>query len=560
MTPLIGCIALLPADLVGSYVFAFLPLASLVRFDLSVSGNPYRCTLEEALAYSAVCVLGVGDETLCRRKLWQWCAMRRVTVKELQFSNVDVEEVAQLRGVLRRVPRDGLVHWNCDITADRLDGISCILRDKEISGRIDHLRLYKSSGGDVLKNMWENLRQVTTLLLAGTHHSEQTLSQILLARIAVQDIVLHQFSFKEATTMHAFGTQAETLTSLLLSEMSCHPLFLTVIGQSCVNLRNFEMRHYNKPDVHAWVTEAGLLAIAQGCRKLELFTVSNITCVTEAVLLALTAYCPDLSGLSCYGCASLTDAVLLALSAGCLNLRGLVCTPWAIKSIRTVEDARLLFSRLTTCPINCSYPTSPTVVANIAGALRNATELSLTNATAAHLAALPTELLARFQTISLHSALGVRVAADNLVLAAAASNANMRSLHLREGCTVTEDTLLTLAALCPGFTNLGVEYVAGGVAESALIAVVSSWPKLRCINICKNVSFTDAVLRAIAQHCPRLNWLELRANTAVSESALLALAERGGFVVLAPPASFSPESQKRIMDAHSAARRARRPQ
>jgi hypothetical protein len=72
--------------------------------------------------------------------------------------------------------------------------------------------------------------------------------------------------------------------------------------------------------------------------------------------------------------------------------------------------------------------------------------------------------------------------------------------------------------------------------------------------------FLHVVLRAIAQHCPRLNWLELRANTAVSESALLALAERGGFVVLHPPASFSPESQKRIMNAYSAARRARRPQ
>jgi hypothetical protein len=562
MLPLIKHITLLPADLVGCHVLSFLPLKSLVRLDMSVGNSLQLCAWKEAIACSTVRVS--SDEGRAQaswhRKLWQWCAVRRVTVTELVFSDVEAEEVAALKGAMHCVPPNGLVGWNCFMGTGHSNEVPCVLHDMEIISRITCLRLYNYTGGDYPLNTWNQLRRVTELLMSGPRHSEEALLQILLGRVALQTLSLDRFTFQNATTMHAISSHAKTLTTLLISDMSCHPLFLTVVGQSCANLRRLEIQHYYKPDVRAWVTEAGLLAIAEGCRRLERLELRDIPLITEDVLLAFAAQCSELLELSCSRHAPLTDAVLLGFATGCLKLRGLTCTPWVIKSVDTVEASMAMFSCLTTCPIDCSHPTSPTVVANVVEALENAVVLSLTNVTAVHLAALCDQPFVRFQSIALDCAPGSGVAADDiLTIAATASSQNLLSLHLHGGCTVRAATLLIVAALCPNITKLGVASVLGELPDSTIVTLLRHWPRLQYIDICSNVSFTDAVLRAIALHCPLLNWLHLNANTTVSESAVLQLAERGGFEVLSAPVTFSPEA-KRIVNEHYIARRIKRPQ
>jgi hypothetical protein len=142
---------------------------------------------------------------------------------------------------------------------------------------------------------------------------------------------------------------------------------------------------------------------------------------------------------------------------------------------------------------------------------------------------------------------------DRVLLALSAGCPKLReqiaSLSLYGGCTISEATLLTLAALRPGVVEIDVELVSGEVNASTLITLIRSWPKLHSGMICRNRPITDAVLRAIAAQGTRLNTLSLSANTIVSEAAVLELAESGCLASLRSPTTFNQAAQQRVRNA-----------
>jgi hypothetical protein len=247
--------------------------------------------------------------------------------------------------------------------------------------------------------------------------------------------------------------------------------------------------------------------------------------------------------------AKLTDGVLLALSVGCPKLRELQCDDWAVTTVDAVDAAQPLLSRLIHFPINRVYEASLATMTRAAALMSNVAYLSLRDLSPADIAALCRCPVPALKYISLINGPNVVVAVDELVVAMVAGSQQIASISLYGGCTISEATLLTLAALRPGVMEIDVEFVSGEVTEGTLITLIRSWPKLHSMMICRNRPITDAVLRAIAAQGTRLNALSLSANTIVSEAAVLELAESGCLASLRSPTTFNQAAQQRVRNA-----------
>jgi hypothetical protein len=404
--------------------------------------------------------------------------------------------------------------------------------------------------------VWSELKCLKRLHMYGAKHTEQALSAILLANNMLQEVTLRHFAIGNSNTVAALCSRSTSLLNLSLFMVECRPNLLVAVGNCCCNLRHLSIYILGTAAAKAWVTEAGLLAVAAGCRKLQQLTLSNIPAVSEAVLLAVAAHCPAVEWLCSAGYGTLTDAVLLALAVGCSKLRQLTCHAWAVTSVDAVDAAQSLLSRLETCPIDCTSDASPTAVARAAVLLRKATHLSLRYLSVEHIAKLCDSSLGPREGIPLTSKLDETVAVNELILKVASNSPRLKFFSFSGDCTVLESTLLTLAALYPSIISAVAQSVPGGVTEATLITLLSSWPQLTALGINHNVSVTDTVLHAVTQYCPHLYRLNLSANTIVSEEAVLELVRIPNFYMLTVPTSFSLEARQRVRNAASAAREA----
>jgi hypothetical protein len=503
MHSLIRVVSSLPAEVVGFHVFSFLAFKAVVRLDSSVSQQRYRGAIEEAFANYSVSV----PQSTHQRSQWGWCVRHVVTVTELSFAAIYTTDIALLQRMLSRVPSAGFVNWNYDTTTGNHEATLCLLRDSSISNRIASLRIFSTSNDLMISDasLWGNLSNLTVLELMDTPHADKTVSNILRSNSKLKELVLTSSTVLELNTVHAIRNHSATLTTLCLMDMECHPEILDTVGECCHNLKTLQLGAYKSSGLLLqWPTEVGLVAIARGCKQLEIFQVTCAPSVTEKVLLTMAAHCPTLKTLECDGCGKLTDAVLLALSEGCSVLRQLRCHAWAVTSADTVDAAQPLLSRLTACPFHGVSGASPVVVAKAVGLMDALTYLTIYSVSPTLIEALRGCSVPSYTGVALASHHAEAVEVDTFVSAVAEKGSKLTLLYLYRGCTLSEATLLSLPALCPGVEHLSTHF---DVTERTVLALLHGWPLLRGFDVCQNESFNDAVLRAIAEH-PHLVTLE----------------------------------------------------
>jgi hypothetical protein len=357
MACLISHVLSLSPDVVGAPVLCFLSVQDMVRLDSAVVTKRYRLPVEDSFAR---CTVNLGDtvQAMQRRNFWRWCMKRLVIIKKLQFSSLDSEDILVLEKMLQHcVSVDATVHWHCSSAADETGFVTSILNNNTIRRKITSLSWSDNAANDfppATPHVWSELKCLKRLHMYGAKHTEQALSAILLANNMLQEVTLRHFAIGNSTTVAALCSRSASLLNLSLFMVECRPNLLVAVGNCCCNLRHLSIYILGTAAAKAWVTEAGLLAVAAGCRKLQQLTLSNIPAVSEAVLLAVAAHCPAVEWLCYAGYGTLSDAVLLALAVGCSKLRQLTCHAWAVTSVDTVDAAQSLLSRLETCPIDCT--------------------------------------------------------------------------------------------------------------------------------------------------------------------------------------------------------------
>jgi hypothetical protein len=511
---LIDCLSALPASLAGSHVFSFLSLIALGRLDSAIAHNGHRLALHEAFAYVTTVMLPVAFterifeyEKKIRqfeKMIWCWCAKRGVALTKVRFSNVgNGEELDLLEKLMLRMPQNGVVRCHCESEIDVEGLASLVLRNDTIRSRITSLNLGTLGDGGVSMPHWgrENMRAAP-----GEYLPDRGL--------------------------------------------------LGTVGQHCRNLSelvvvNAKPRNRNQllADEQEWIS------VAQGCRKLTRVSIWCGTGFTEPATLAFATHCPELKALTLAMCKStVTDAVLLALAKGCPKLLVLKADEWRIQSVTTVEAAQPLLSRLVCCPLVCSTATSPPVLARVVSYLRSVHTLSISGLSVAHIEALRGLPFTpnKCGSLQLCGAGHDPVEVDHIVTAVASGRPQLRTIELERGLYISGPAMLEVARLCSDVQRVNVNCVDGvfnAFSEATLLTLMQSWPKLEIFRVGDNRSVTDVVLRAMAQHCPRMSTLNLAANWAVTEAALLEAVTLLPCCNFVPSYRFSEDVRGRIYDA-----------
>jgi hypothetical protein len=558
---LINCLSALPANVVGAHVFGFLSLTTLGRLDAALVNKEHRLLVMDAMSFITTTIplpsLGASN-VRCEKAIWRWCVDRTVTLTEVQFSNLEGgEEFTLLENILLRVRQNGVVRYICDSSTDMTESMNFALGTDTVRSRITSLGLHKTGTGRIPMWKWGNVPNVITLAVNGGTVSEVALKQLLLGISALEIVNLHDASLLSSDTVRALCGHGGSLTKILLENTTCQPELLSSIGQHCHNLKELTVMSLTQASASSpWSNEQGWMAVAHGCPKLVNATIwfagGLASGLTEAAQLAFATHCPELEvyGLGAPG-ATMTDAVLLALSAGCPKLRSLLCDKWTFESIDTIDAAQPLLSRLENCPLSCLV-TSPAIVAQTVSYLRNVKSLSILNVSAQLIDALRgrTISLEKCQTLFLSGARNGRVVVDDLVIAVAAGCPQLRAVDLVLGACITEPALTQLGVLCPNMESVHcVDHVLANVSEDALLTLASSWPKLKQLYIGDNLAYTDAALRAMGQHCTRLECVNLSLNTAVTVEALLEAVDALPYCRFLVPNSFSPVEQSWVKEA-----------
>lgn len=269
--------------------------------------------------------------------------------------------------------------------------------------------------------------------------------------------------------------------------------------------------------VDADINEDFVVAIAHGCRQLELFNLySYRTGLTDAALMALADRCTTLKCLELNGCSRLTDVAVVAVARNCSLLESL-----ALNQGPQLTDE-----------------------AFVAIGLR----------------------LAHLKTIS---AIGCRKITDRAIFALARGCSQLEEVRAN-GVGQTNEAVFALARHCPRLRLIDWRMSMSRIHPDALYAIGSGCPNFELLelqphlladaprllplfanlttinlqigkqdNFDNTASFTDAIMIAVATHCPLLKSLYLSnmledagpllgaiTQRLVTDAAVLAIAER----------------------------------
>jgi hypothetical protein len=543
-------------------VFGFLPLASLGRLDAAVAHKGHRLALLEAFLFVTVTLPLVDSYIHCEKQIWRWCVDRAVTVKQLNIANnvESGEELNLLEKVLLRVPQHELVRYVTNLRTDLEAYTSRVLCNATIRRKITSLTLRVSDGPEISIWKWGDVLNVKSLTISGEKLAEQALQHVLLGIFALESVFLFAGSLLSSDTVQALVGHGASLVRISLHDTHCHSQLLHMVGQHCHNLKELVvLRAKETSGSSPWADQEGWIAVARGCRKLSSVTVyfwADLAAgLTESALLAFAGHCTELEVFSLAATGTtVTDAVLLALSVGCPKLQTLLCDKWAVRSVDTVDAAQHLLSRMEDCPIVCSSIMPPAVLARAVSHLRSVEFLSLRNLSAVHVKALHrvTIRLTRCDSLCLYGENedDVMVAVDEFVLAVASISARLHTIQIGFGAFIAESTLVQVGGMCPSVRHVEcADNDYGEGSESALLTLVHRWPLLECFCVARNEKVTDAVLRAMMQHCPHMSYLDLSEAAAVTEATLLEMVHLLPDCDYALPEEFSEQALDRMHDA-----------
>jgi hypothetical protein len=546
----------LPVDVLGIHVFSFLSVGSLGRLDTAVFSEGTRAGLLEAFSLAAVDLPRHASYEVHtqnsddRAKMWRWCIASKVTVKQMEFWSVDVDQSEVLVQVVRRVPHDGVVHYHCNLRTEEEASVARILNDDVIREGITSINITERTTTPINFNCkWGDMKKLTSLSASGTPFLERILLQVLSGVSLMKEIRLYGVPLVQESLVEATFNHALTLTHLTFHDSCCHPQLLYLVGRFCCNLQELRITFMlNTYWDFAWNAEAALIAVAKGCYNLQHVTFGEIPTVTDDVLLAFATCCPLLENLWLSECGAITGAVLLALATSCSALWCLKCDTWAVESVAVADAAQPMLGRPWYCALCGVAGTPPAVFARIVTHLRSCRRLILSGVSVRHLAALRnTNIpLTWFRDVSLEVPEGESLAADDLVLAVAASSTGLQYVDLGHS-HITEVTLLILSEACPNLRTLVCKLAE--VSSRAMLTLVRSWSHLQQLNVGQNAAFTDRILYAVAQHCPYLVVLDLFANTVVTETAVFAAVSKLPKCKIEIPRRFTADVYQRSKEA-----------
>eukprot|EP00899_Mesostigma_viride_P023127 jgi/Mesvir1/399/Mv11290-RA.1 len=213
------------------------------------------------------------------------------------------------------------------------------------------------------------------------------------------------------------------------------------------------------------------------------------------------AHCTRLRSLNLAGCADMDDALLAALAASC----------------RELDSVDVSYCRVTDAGITELAQLCPGLKELSAGGMRRVTDASIE------------QVAANCQGLRRLDVGGTCVT-DASVSAIARHCADLRHLGLGGAKKVTDDSIRAVAERCPSLQYLGVSGGLGVVSDASIIEIARRCRSLTGLDVhdCDNGpgGVRDLGLRAVAQHCPDLQYLSVGGLRHVRRETMIQLAAR----------------------------------
>ncbi|KAL4431369.1 hypothetical protein ABPG75_006625 [Micractinium tetrahymenae] len=305
-------------------------------------------------------------------------------------------------------------------------------------------------------------------------------------------------------------TNNATLNRLVRPNDSC----LALLGRSCPLLEELVVGHrggeecmFNPaaPFYLEEVTDAGLRALAQHCRRLRALGLLRCSRVGDDGLAAVAQLCRQLTSLTLHDCPGISDRGLMEVGERCTQLRVLDCTVARRAGgllLMGEEAEQLGFRALFTIAANCPH----------------LEELVISE-----------------------EGLEAPVVDDDCILCLAQGCPRLRRLVLRHCGAVTDAAVRAVAVRCKQMEELVLEHTA--VGDGGVLHAARGLPLLRTLCIADYTSslgqlaflpggprpvrgVSDAALQHIAEHCRSLQHLAITGSRRVTDAGLRHLAAR----------------------------------
>ena len=132
---------------------------------------------------------------------------------------------------------------------------------------------------------------------------------------------------------------------------------LRYVAQHCANLSVLKVLKYYNDEESADITNAGVIALSQGCPELSKLDLCGCREITDAGVIALAQGCPELSDLNLRECDQITDEGVMALAQNCKQLSFLgVGVHWPDQSANITDAGVAALAQ--GCPQLCSLSLS----------------------------------------------------------------------------------------------------------------------------------------------------------------------------------------------------------
>jgi hypothetical protein len=346
----------------------------------------------------------------------------------------------------------------------------------------------------------------------------------------------------------ALLARRSTLThfTLLVTDGLNDALFEQVAG-SCPGLLNLEIGDLGTGLMLA--VSQGIVSVAQGCPNLRELKVYNGVLSDDAANQALLRGLSNLSVLDVLGANMLLSDALLQTLAECRSdapfLTDLEIV-WNVQRTDTVTQASVVINNLRRLMLFSAYPPPP-----VGALLTGLAQLSRLEDLTLKVLGLPTSKLVsavaqgspNLRSISVNCAW--QDSAEAGLIEVAQYCPLLEKVHSDRG-TISDALLQALAQHCPRFRALSSVSGRSTLTAAGLLALVQGCPLLATLDLCADAALDDTVLHALSQHSYYLEKLRLSEVTDESVVQLVASCKHLN-TLWCGDAKLSPDLEQRLL-------------
>jgi hypothetical protein len=481
----------LPSDVLGQHVLSQLDWRDFVRLDSAALCKKTKANLKEGFQQV---ITGLEMWSLSSSKTFpylQWCASRGLRIRNLSLR----ADFGRVFSLLRSNPN--LISEEPRVICNSLKSFTelqqALATEEPSPSLMFHFHLQPD---DTMTFQNTNFfrDRLTGLSWDAPRLRLQDATELVRGNPLLSEIIIGKPTQQEIKLAISVGA---TLRSLALYDASVKDVQLALLGRECSGLTCLTLCCEGK----AGSVHTGLISLATCCMQLRTVYIDGIY-VSEQAVTALCAYCSKLEELE-FATGRLTSAALSALCASRAPLHR-IRIGWRVDSLRSIDFGAPFLSSLRYFTLASADPACTDTLAIALSHLQlNILQLGIP--------------IPRGKREQAWLSAGVMA---RLVRSCTRLQSLWLDTPLRDS---SEDCLVELGSGLPMVDNLQCAKTGMEFTDRVIAAVAERCPSITALGIRATEALTDAGIATLAQHCPKLSFLEIAGAVSLTDTTLQSL-------------------------------------